>query len=249
MKMKKDIHLTAKELLYMLGIKPGDFGKYAIVPGPADRRDAVLKHIKNPVRNFSFMEYTFYSGDFNGIKLTAGNGGRYSADSAITAEILANGGVENLIRCGSCGALKEDIQVGDIIIATNSIRGDGVTPYYVKDDFKTVTDATLTNALVKAAQNLGLRCHIGPIWTTDALLKETREIVEKYISLGAIAVDMVSSSFLTIAQLNNCKGAAITAVSDNVITGEMGFTNINYYEAEQNIIKVCFEAIKILENK
>lgn len=245
--MKKDIHLTAKELLYMLGIKPHDFGKYALVPGPADRRDAILKQIKNPVRNFSFMEYTFYSGDFNGTKVTVGNGGRYSADSAISAEILTNGGVENLIRIGSCGALREDIQVGDIIIVTSAIRGDGVTPYYVKESFKTVTDNKLTDALVKAAQNLGVRYHKGPIWTTDALLRETRQIVENFISKGAIAVDMVSSSFLTIAQLNNCKAASIMAVSDNVVTGEMGFTNINYYEAEQKIIKVAFEAIKLLE--
>ncbi|PIQ89202.1 MAG: hypothetical protein COV72_04165 [Candidatus Omnitrophica bacterium CG11_big_fil_rev_8_21_14_0_20_42_13] len=247
MKMKKDIHMTAKDLLGMLQIKPGDFGNYAIVPGPADRRDAVLKYVQNPVRNFSFMEYTFYSGEFNGTKITVGNGGRYSSDSAISAEILSNGGVKNLIRAGSCGALKEDIQVGDIIIATGAIRGDGVTPYYVKDDFKTTADEKLNAALAQACKKLGLRLHQGPVWTTDALLRETREIVEKYASLGAIAVDMVSSSFLTIAQLNNCKAASIMAVSDNVITGEMGFTNINYYEAEQNIIKVALEAIKILE--
>lgn len=249
MKMKKDIHLTAKELLGMLQIKPGDFGKYAIVPGPTDRRDAILKHIKDPVRNFSFMEYTFYSGEYENTKVTVGNGGRYSPDSAISAEILCHGGVKNLIRCGSCGALSEDIQVGDIIIATSCIRGDGVTPYYVEDGFKTVSDETLTSSLAQAAENLGVRYHKGPVWTTDALLRETREIVEKYVSLGALAVDMVSSSFLTIAQLNGCCASAILAVSDNVITGEMGFTNMNYYESEQKVIQVCLEAIKLLEKK
>lgn len=249
MAMKKDIHLTAKDLLGMLQIKEGDFGKYAIVPGPADRRDAVLKHIKDPVRNFSFMEYTFYSGGYEKTKVTVGNGGRYSADSAISSEILCNGGVKNLIRTGSCGALRQDIQVGDIIIATGVIRGEGVTPYYVEDDFKTVADEELTKVIVSAAESIGLRYHKGLIWTTDALLRETREIVEKYVSLGAIAVDMVSSSFLTIAQLNDCKAAAILAVSDNIMTGEMGFTNMNYYESEQKIIRVALEAIKLLENK
>ena len=249
MKMKKDIHLTAKELLGMLQIKPGDFGNYAIVAGPVDRRDAILKHLKDPVRNFSFMEYTFYSGDFLGTKVTVGNGGRYSADSAISSEILTNGGVGNLIRTGSCGALRDDIQIGDIIIATDIIRGDGVTPYYVEDSFKTAANEELTQSLVEAAEKLGARYHKGPIWTTDALLRETREIVEKHISLGAIAVDMVSSSFLTIAQLNNSKAAAVLAVSDNVLTGEMGFTNMDYYESEQKIIQVALETIKSREKK
>jgi purine-nucleoside phosphorylase len=39
---------------------------------------------------------------------------------------------------------------------------------------------------------------------------------------------MVSSAFLTIAQWYHVKAAAILAVSDNLITGEMGFVNPVY---------------------
>ena len=42
---------------------------------------------------------------------------------------------------------------------------------------------------------------------------------------------------------------SISAVSDNVITGEMGFMNPKYYDAEASVIKVCLEAVKILDGK
>ena len=195
------------------------------------------------------MEYSFFTGYLDDIKVTVGNGGRFSADSAITSEVICNGGVEYVIRVGSCGAIDENINIGDVFIVEDILRGDGVTPYYVKEDFKTVSDKNVLEGLKESAKNLGAKFHSGRAWTTDALLRETREIVEDKRAKGARAVDMVSSSLLTIAQLNNVKAGAILAVSDNLITGEMGFINPSYYEAENKIIKIALETVKSLAKK
>lgn len=246
MQMQKEVHLTGKDLLNMVQVRPGDFGKFAVVCGTPERRDAVLKNLQKVIKNFSFMEYSFFTGYLDGIKVTVGNGGRFSADSAITSEVICNGGVQYVIRAGSSGALDENIKIGDLFIVEDILRGDGVTPYYVSDDFKTVSDKSVLEALKKSAQNIGARFHCGKAWTTDALLRETKEIVEDKRKKGAQAVDMVSSALLTIAQLNNVKAGAILAVSDNLITGEMGFINPLYYDAENQIIKISLEAIKML---
>ncbi|MCJ7664685.1 MAG: hypothetical protein MUO24_10650, partial [Desulfobacterales bacterium] len=184
-----------------------------------------------------------------GVRVTGMNGGMFSANTAITTEIVCSIQAENIIRLGSCGALREDIKVGDLILATASMRGDGVTPYYVESSFVTKPDPQLTEALEKAAKKLGSTLHMGKVWSTDALLRETRELVEEKAAAGAIAVDMVSSALLTIAQLNKIKAASLLAVSDNVMTGETGFTNPAYYISESTMIKVALEAIKILEEK
>ena len=62
-------------------------------------------------------------------------------------------------------------------------------------------------------------------------------------------MDMVSSTLLTIAQLNNIKAGSVLAISDNVITGEMGFMNPLYYMAEANLINIALETVKKLEGK
>ncbi len=249
MQMQRDIHMSGKDMVEMLMIRPGDLGKYAIITGPAERRDAILKFLKNPIKNFSFFEYAMFTGDLDGIKVSVENGGRFSADSAIAAEVACEGGVKYIIRAGSCGGLNEDIQVGEVVIATDVVRGDGVTPYYVGDDFKTRADEKVVNALKKACDKLKVPYKVGAVWTTDALLRETREVVEKFRSKGAIAVDMVTSSLLTIAQLKKVAAGSILAVSDNVITGEMGFINPKYYDALSNIVKVSLEEVRILEGK
>jgi uridine phosphorylase len=249
MQMVKDVHLTGKDLTEMVQLRPQDVGKYAIVPGPRDRLDILIKKIENPVRNFSFMEYTMYTGMFEGIKLTAINGGRFSTDTSITTEVMCNAKIENIIRVGTAGSLDENIKVGDLFVVDEVIRGDGVTPYYVSKDFKTVADRKLSDTLYQVGKDMGLTIHRGKAWSTDALLRETREIVEAKRKEGARAVDMVSSTLLTIAQTYNIKAGSILAVSDNVITGEMGFMNPLYYMAESNILKIALEAVKKLEGK
>ena len=249
MQMQKNVHLTGKDLTEMVQLRAQDVGKYAIVPGPKDRLDVLMKKIENPVRNFSFMEYTMYTGTYEGIKVTGINGGRFSTDTSITTEVMCNAGIQNIIRVGRCGSLDENIKVGDLFVVDEVIRGDGVTPYYVDKDFKTVSDKKLSDLLFEIAQEMGLTVHRGKAWTTDALLRETREIVEAKRKEGARAVDMVSSTLLTICQTYNIKACSILAVSDNVITGEMGFMNPLYYMAESNLIKIALELVKKLEGK
>jgi uridine phosphorylase len=249
MQMKKDIHLTGKDLTEMVQLRPQDVERYAIVPGPRDRLDVLMKKIENPVRNFSFMEYTMYTGMYQGIKLTAINGGRFSTDTAITSEVMCNAQIKNIIRIGTCGALDENIKVGDLVIVDRVLRGDGVTPYYVDSDFNTVADTTITDTLYDVAGGMGATVHRGLVWTTDALLRETRAIVEAKRKEGARAVDMVSSTLLTIAQIYKVAAGSILAVSDNVITGEMGFMNPMYYMAETKLIEIALETVKRLDKK
>ena len=242
--MVKDVHMTGKDLMEMVQLRPEDIGDYALVPGPRERMEALVKKLENPIKNFSFMEYTMYTGEYAGTKVTTINGGRFSADTAITTEILCNAQAKALIRIGSCGSLSEDIKVGDLVVADSALRGDGVTPYYVDAGFQPQADRALTARIKSAAGSSGLNVHAGKVWSTDAILRETREHVSRAVEQGAVAVDMVTSVFLTLCQLYKIPAAVILAVSDNVITGEMGFMNPDYYMAEAAMIGIALNLIK-----
>lgn len=249
MQMQKEIHLTGYDLAEMVQLRPEDVAKYAIVPGPKDRLEVLIKKLENPLRNFSFMEYTMYTGTYQGIKITAMNGGRFSADTAITTEVMCSAKIQNIIRIGTCGSLDENIKIGDLVVVDRVIRGDGVTPYYVDNNFKTLADKKISDTLYEVAKSMGVNIHRGTVWTTDALLRETKELVEQKRKQGAIAVDMVSSSLLTIALVYQVKAGAILAVSDNVISGQMGFMNPLYYQAETKLIEIALETVKKLEER
>jgi len=242
--MTRDVHMKPMDLLMSLQFRPGDFGKVAIISGQAQRAKMCLEHMENPVKNFTFLGYTFWTGLYKGVKVTVGNGGFYAPDSAFVTELICNAGVEILVRTGSCGALRQDIQIGDFVVADNVLRGDGATRYYVDDKFKPVPDKALTDRLVKVFGAVG-NVHRGGVWTTDAMFRETKEIVNSYIDKGAIAVDMVTSPFVTVANLYKKRVAVVMSASDNLITGEMGFTDYRYFEAEMKMVKAAFEVASV----
>jgi uridine phosphorylase len=249
MLMTKNVHMDAADLLKMVQLEPGSLGRYAIVPGPIERVQPIRKRLTDPVKDFTFAGIDMYTGQVGEALVTTANSGMYAPSGAIISEILAEGGTEYMIRVGSCGAMREDIHIGDLIIVTSCIRGEGTSRYYVPDSFSTAADVLATHALMKGCDRLGYSYHVGAIWTTDALLRETRSLIEEMCALKAIGVDMISSSLFTVAQLKGLKAGGILAVSDNLITGELGFASPKYFRAETRTIRAAFEAISILESK
>ncbi|MFA6281903.1 MAG: hypothetical protein WCY05_05325 [Candidatus Omnitrophota bacterium] len=240
--MQRDVHLHAKGLLESLQFRQGDFGEIGIISGQMQRAQRCLQYLENPVKNFTFLGYTFWTGIYKGKKVTVGNGGFYAPDSAFVTEILCAGGIQSLIRLGSCGGMKQEMTVGDFVVVDKIIRGDGATRYYVDDKFVSQVDVDLTKKLSEIFKKQGT-VYQGACWTTDAMFRETKEIVNSYIEKGAICVDMVTSPFVTISNVYKRKVAAVLVVSDNLLTGEMGFADFRLFDAEEKMTKAVFEII------
>lgn len=244
--MRAESHFTPEKMLSMLGVKAGSMGPVALIPGPRERSQKLLGVLDNPAKNFAFMDYEMHTGTHKGRRVTVGNGGRYAPDTAMTTEILCAGGVESLVRLGSCGALQKEIKIGDLIIATGAVRGEGTTSYYVAKNFSTVSHPDIVRALEQAAKSLKVRYHLGWVYTTDALFQETPELIQELEEQGISGIDMVTSAFLTIAQVRQKKAGAILAVSDECLIGKMGFRDPVFSEAEEKMVEVALKAIHLL---
>ncbi|MGH7873974.1 MAG: hypothetical protein ACREQO_17360, partial [Candidatus Binatia bacterium] len=165
---------------------------------------------------------------------------------AITTEILCGAGAQSLIRVGSCGSLQEHIKIGDLVIVTGALRGDGTSRYYVAENFSTVADGAIVSALSKAAEYLQVRHHLGWIFTTDALFQETPQLIEQLHQQTISSIDMVTSTFLTVAQVRGKKAGAVLAVSDECLHGKFGFRDAAFFDAEQKTIEVARQALRYL---
>jgi uridine phosphorylase len=244
--MIKEPHFTPQKMLSMLGLKADSLGPYALIPGPKERSQMLLGALDNPIKDFTFLDYEMHTGNIDGKRVTVGNGGRFAPDTAMTTEILCAAGVEWLIRIGSCGSLQEQVKIGDLVIVTGAIRGEGTTSYYVPRNFSTVAHPEIIKALQRAAETLKVRYHLGWIFTTDALFQETPELIEELNQQQVSSIDMVTSVFLTIAQLRKKKAGAILAVSDECLHGKFGFRDPSFLAAEEKMVEVAETALRYL---
>ena len=58
--------------------------------------------------------------------------------------------------------------------------------------------------------------HTGAIWTTDAIYRETRQLVETHQQDGILAVEMELSALYSVAQFRRVALAGILVVSDEL---------------------------------
>ena len=80
--MIKEAHFTPQRMLNMLGLKPNSLGPYALIPGPKERSDLLLKLLDSPQKSFTFLDYEMHTGTLDGKRVSIGNGGRYAPDKS-----------------------------------------------------------------------------------------------------------------------------------------------------------------------
>jgi len=131
---------------------------------------------------------------------------------------------KNIIYTGAVGALKENIEIGDIIVPTGAVRGEGASKYHAKEWYPAVASFELLRTadpiLEEAFSRLGVNVHYGIIYTTDSFAAETREFLGNLAKMNIIGIEMKTSDIFTIANLQGKHVVAIHVVSDNPIVGK-----------------------------
>lgn len=77
-------------------------------------------------------------------------------------------------------------------------------------------DAALSEQLIQELNRAGECPKTGPIWTTDAIYRETRGKVAWFRERGANAVEMECSALFAAAAYRGARAAALLVVSDSL---------------------------------
>ena len=111
-----------------------------------------------------------------------------STAGGMTAEVNHLTGANKFVMFGSCGSLDNDVTKGKFIIPTQAYRGEGMSYYFAPpQDYITVKNADFIAGIFTEQ---GIPFVKGRIWTTDCMLRETVDLVNKRKSEGCIAVEM-----------------------------------------------------------
>ncbi|MCD6483546.1 MAG: nucleoside phosphorylase [Candidatus Odinarchaeota archaeon] len=155
-----------------------------------------------------------YIGMYKDTRIMIASSSIGTATTAIIIECLAKKGAKAIIRVGMAGSLREDIDVGDILIVSGAIRDDGISGKYLDPRFPTIPDFDITESLVLAARMLNVPYKMGVVWTHDAFFLESIEDFNYWSNLGVSCVDMETAGLFAVSQRRSIKSGAILAISE-----------------------------------
>jgi uridine phosphorylase len=139
---------------------------------------------------------------------------------ANSLEQLAACGVQEVIGLGLGGTPRAELEIGDVVLLEGAIRGDGVSRYYVPDEYPAVADLALTARLRDALANHGIPHHMGLSFGTDALYREQPSLIADLRALGVVSIDLESSALFTVGRRLGRRCAWLGVLSDRLVDSE-----------------------------
>jgi uridine phosphorylase len=195
------IHLRPSEPLAERVLLPGDPHRALLVAQTLLDQPRMFNHARG------LWGYTGTAAD--GEPLSIQSTGMGGPSAAIVIEELIDLGAQTLVRIGTCGALVEGFELGELVSAREVIAADGAS--LALGASSTLTpDAGLERALGARAVT---------VVSTDLFYDAREEKLSEWVGAGAEAVEMEAATLLAIARRRDVAAAVLLAVTDQLAGG------------------------------
>lgn len=206
-----------------INAKPEDFAPTVLMPGdPLRARLVAEKYLENAVLVNDVRGVQGYTGTYKGKRVSVMASGMGMPSIGIYSyELFKFFGVNNIIRIGSAGALKEDIHVRDIVIGMGcSTDSNFAASYNLPGVLAPICSYELMSKCVECAKEMGATYHVGNLLSSDVFYSDNESANERWARMGVMAVEMEGAALYMNAARLNKNALVICTVSNHIITGE-----------------------------
>ena len=228
----------------------GAFADAVLMPGDPLRAKYIAETFLENAEQVTNVRNMFgYTGTYKGRRISVmGHGMGIPSCSIYAKELITEYGVKKIIRVGSCGAVRPDVHVRDVIIGLGACTDSKVNRTRFKDnDFAAIADFELTQAAVHAAKNKGVPVRVGNVFSADLFYTpdvEMFDVMEKY---GILGVEMEAAGIYGVAAEFGAQALTICTVSDHIRTGEQT-TSEERQLTFNDMIEIALESVLLGDN-
>jgi len=231
----KPQHLTAR---------PGEVAERVVVVGDPARAKMVAEEFLEEARLVSENRALYvYTGRYRGVPVSVAVHGIGGPSAAIVFEELRMLGARAMVRLGTAGGLRREVDVGHAVVVTGAAYycGGVLGVYTPNACMPTAPDPELTVKLAETARRAGLTVHMGPVVSNDAFYAESPDFAEFWSKRGVIAVEMECATLFALGWMRGFKTAALVVIADNLVVPEK--KNLLHHEQLAPVMRKAAKAV------
>ncbi|MCP4460342.1 MAG: purine-nucleoside phosphorylase [Cytophagales bacterium] len=209
---------------FHIGAKKGEIAEIMLLPGDPLRAKFIAERFLEDISCYSTVRNMLgFTGTYNGTRISIQGAGMGIPSTAIYASELINEfGVKTMIRIGTCGSIRADIKLGEVILAMSASTDSSVNKLYFGGmDYAPAASFELLDKANQKANDLSIHTLVGGIFSTDTFYDDMPDRYKIWGDHGVLGVEMESTILYTLAARNNVRALSILTVSDNLVTGEV----------------------------
>lgn len=202
---------------------PDDFAKTVLMPGDPLRSEFIAKNFLTDARLVNNIRgVQGYTGLYKGVRVSVMASGMGMPSIGIYSYELYNFfGVENIIRVGSAGSLLPNVHIRDVVFGmAASANSSYVDTFDFPGRYAPVASFELLRSGVEEAERMGVRHHVGNLYSSDLFYADMKDVNERCAKMGVMAVEMEAAVLYANAARAGKNALAICTISDSLVTGE-----------------------------
>ncbi|RUR39218.1 purine-nucleoside phosphorylase [Vreelandella populi] len=206
-----------------INAEQGDFADTVLMPGDPLRAKYIAETYLDDIRQVNDVRGMLgYTGTYKGRKISVmGHGMGIPSVSIYAKELITDYGVKSIIRVGSCGAVRDDVNVRDVVIGMGACTDSKVNRMRFNDhDFAAIADFELTSHAVAAAKAQNVPVKVGNIFSADLFYNPQTDMAELMKRYGIVGVEMEAAGLYGVAAEFGARALTICTVSDHILKGE-----------------------------
>ena len=210
----------------------GDFAKTVLMPGDPLRAKFIAEtFLTEPKLVNNVRGVQGYTGTYKGVPVSVMASGMGMPSIGIYSyELYTQYDVENIIRVGSAGAMRADMD-----------------QYELGGNYAPICDFDLLMAAVESAKELGVKMPVGNLYSSDTFYDAAGRNM-RFAKMGVMAVEMEAAALYCTAAYTGKRALAICSISDNLVNG----TELSADERQTtftNMMKIALEVAVKMEGK
>lgn len=208
----------------------------------AEKKLPVIGYLNSEVLDISIYEYVYGA---ERLCITMAFCGAPGA--AVTLEELHAMGCKKFIICGGAGSIRKDSKVGEIIVPVCAVRDEGTSYHYLEPSREIECHKETVETVVSCLKEMGIPFITGKTWTTDAIYRETPDMIELRRNEGCLTVEMEAAAFFAVSEYYNIPLAQLLYAGDDVSGEEWNSRNWNKQDSiRYNLLSSAIEIVRKL---
>ena len=219
-----------------------DIAKIVLMPGDPKRAEYIAKNYITDIKLVNEVRgMTAYTGYYENKRITIFPSGMGIPSMSIYSHELFNFyNVDCIIRIGTMGAYIEELNIGDVVLATKSYTDssyDKIVDNY-RNSYLSSSEEINKNILA-SAKELNIEVKTGTVYTSDVFYtpEDYKKIKKEH---NVIGVEMESFALFQEAKIANKKASAIFTISDSFVKKEE-LTSEEREKKLDNMIKIALK--------
>ncbi|TWI50888.1 purine-nucleoside phosphorylase [Pseudomonas duriflava] len=202
---------------------PGDFADTVLMPGDPLRARMIAEHYLENVQQVNGIRNMLgFTGWYRGQRVSVmGSGMGIPSISIYAHELYSLYDVQRIVRVGSCGSVKAEINLRDIVIAMGASTDSNVNrKRFGGFDYAAIADFDLLQTTVSTAARQGLPVRVGNVFSADLFYEPNNLAFDCMKAMGVLAVEMEAAGLYGLAASLNKQALAVLTVSDHLLRAE-----------------------------